>query len=309
MAETGSGSSTLREKITEALDYTTSSNVHIRDLAALEKKISILKACPNISDELLVISDFDYTLTKYFLKSGKRSPTAYCILLGSKLLDEEVNRKDAELNSHYYPLETSSSLSEEEKNEICFEWWAQGNQLIVSTKVNQQLIPEIVKTSGLTLREGASDMMQFISSSGVSCLVFSAGLDYIIKAALKENNLFTSNVKVIANEMVWDDKGTISSMPGPIITSSNKNYNFLSNYPAVAKEFDPKKFVILLGDSPGDSNMANGMPNLQEIVRIGFLNFNVEEKLEKYTNLFDIVFTNDFPLHSLIKLLKLVNTK
>ena len=103
--------------------------------------------------------------------------------------------------------------------------------------------------------------------------------------------------------------GTISSMPGPIITSSNKNYNFLSNYPAVAKEFDPKKFVILLGDSPGDSNMANGMPNLQEIVRIGFLNFNVEEKLEKYTNLFDIVFTNDFPLHSLIKLLKLVNTK
>ena len=102
---------------------------------------------------------------------------------------------------------------------------------------------------------------------------------------------------------------SISHVRITIITSSNKNYNFLSNYPAVAKEFDPKKFVILLGDSPGDSNMANGMPNLQEIVRIGFLNFNVEEKLEKYTNLFDIVFTNDFPLHSLIKLLKLVNTK
>ena len=32
---------------------------------------------------------------------------------------------------------------------------------------------------------GASDMMQFISSSGVSCLVFSAGLDYIIKAVIE----------------------------------------------------------------------------------------------------------------------------
>ncbi|KAI6660560.1 7-methylguanosine phosphate-specific 5'-nucleotidase isoform X1 [Oopsacas minuta] len=303
MAESGTS---LRDKIIEALEYTNNPNVHIRDLDALEKKISILKSSPNLSEDLLVISDFDYTLSKYFLPSGERSPTAYRILLGSKLLSEEVNKRDEELSNHYYPLELSSSINEEEKHKVCSEWWSQGNQLIISTKVNRDLIAKIVETSGLTLREGIGELMHIINSCNVSCLVFSAGLDYIIKVALKENKLLTPNVKVISNEMVWDDEGTISQMQGPVLTSYNKNYNILSNYPDVAKEFDPKKFVILLGDSPGDSNMANGMPNLQETLRIGFLNIKVEEKLENFKTLFDIVFTNDMPLLLFIKLLKLI---
>ena len=308
MAVTETSVSTLKDKLAEALGYGTNPDVHVGDIGGLEKKVSILKSCPTLPQDLLVISDFDYTLSKYFLETGLRSPTAYRILLGSKLISEEFNRRDEELANHYYPLEISSEISEEDRSKLCSEWWSQGNQLILSTKVNQQLMPEIVKMSGLTLRDGVPQMMQLVHSNSISCLVFSAGLDYIIKVALKENKLLTPNVEVIANEMVWDQEGTICDMPGPIITSSNKNYKFLSNYPAVAKEFDPKKYVILLGDSPGDSNMAVGMPNVLETIRIGFLNLKVTEKLEKYKSLFDVVFTNDIPLHLFINFLRLILT-
>ena len=309
MATTEASVFPLREKLAEALQYGTNPDVHVADIGGLEKKVSILKSCPTLPQELLIISDFDYTLSKYFLDTGLRSPTAYRILLGSKLINEEFNRRDEELAAHYYPLEISSEISEEDRAKLCIEWWTEGNQMILSTKVNQQLMPEIVKNSGLTLRDGVPQMMQLVHSNCISCLVFSAGLDYVIKVALSENKLLTPNVEVIANGMVWDQEGTIYDMPGPIITSSNKNFKFLSNYPAVEKEFSPKKYVILLGDSPGDSNMATGMPNVLETLKIGFLNVKVTEKLEKYKSIFDIVFTNDIPLHLFINLLKLILTE
>ena len=308
MASVDASLSTLGKELAEALEYGTNPDVHVADISLLEKKVSTLKSCPTLTQDLLVISDFDYTLSKYFLGTGLRSPTAYCILLGSELISKEFNIRDEELANHYYPLEISSEISEEDRFKICIEWWLQGNELILSTKVNQKLMPEIVKRSGLTLRDGVPQMMQLIHSKCISCLVFSAGLDYVIKVALSENKLLTPNVIVIANEMVWDQEGTIQGMPGPTITSSNKNYKFLSNYPSAEKELNPKKYVILLGDSPGDSNMVVGMPNVLETLRIGFLNLKVEEKLEKYKGLFDVVFTNDIPLHLFINLLRLILT-
>ncbi len=51
--------------------------------------------------------------------------------------------------------------------------------------------------------------------------------------------------------------------------------------------------VILLGDSLGDLHMADGLDNPEGVLKIGFLNANIEERLETYMNLYDIVLMND----------------
>ncbi|XP_059816181.1 cytosolic 5'-nucleotidase 3-like, partial [Hypanus sabinus] len=51
--------------------------------------------------------------------------------------------------------------------------------------------------------------------------------------------------------------------------------------------------VILLGDSLGDLRMSEGVQSLENILRIGFLNNQVDQFLEKYMASFDIVLVND----------------
>lgn len=54
-----------------------------------------------------------------------------------------------------------------------------------------------------------------------------------------------------------------------------------------------KTNIILLGDSIGDLTMADGVPGVQNILKIGFLNDKVEERRERYMDSYDIVLEKD----------------
>lgn len=51
--------------------------------------------------------------------------------------------------------------------------------------------------------------------------------------------------------------------------------------------------IILLGDSQGDLKMADGVANVEHILKIGYLNDRVDELLEKYIDSYDIVLVKD----------------
>ena len=77
----------------------------------------------------------------------------------------------------------------------------------------------------------------------------------------------------------------------PIIHTFNKDEALLQNtcfFPKVEK----RKNIILIGDSLGDVNMAMGFA-YNNIIRIGFLNDQVEENLENFKLAYDIVILGD----------------
>jgi hypothetical protein len=62
-------------------------------------------------------------------------------------------------------------------------------------------------------------------------------------------------------------------------------------------QLEKRHNILLLGDSLGDADMANGLQFAEdEIVRVGFLNTSVNEKLETYLQRFDVVLTDDSSL-------------
>jgi 5'-nucleotidase len=67
-------------------------------------------------------------------------------------------------------------------------------------------------------------------------------------------------------------------------------------------KIEHRKNIILLGDSLGDSNMAQEF-DYNAILKIGFLNMNTEENLEKYKEHYDVILTNDSSTEFILNLL------
>ena len=64
-----------------------------------------------------------------------------------------------------------------------------------------------------------------------------------------------------------------------------------------------RKNVLLLGDSLDDTKMITGF-DYNALIKIGFLNENIEENLEHYKKVYDVVILNDGDMNFINDLLK-----
>lgn len=67
-----------------------------------------------------------------------------------------------------------------------------------------------------------------------------------------------------------------------------------------------RKHVILLGDSLGDAEMADGVEEPSCVLKIGFLHFDVEQNLQRYKDTFDVVLLGDQSADYILELLRSV---
>merc|ERR1712187_817954 len=116
----------------------------------------------------------------------------------------------------------------------------------------------------------------------------SAGLGDVIDEFLQQSLPFalTETTSVVSNRMQFDESGRLVDFSEPLLHMFNKNGTVID-----CRWVDDKTHCLLLGDSVGDLTMADGL-NL-EVLKIGFLNEKVAEKLEQYRGPFDVVVTHD----------------
>ncbi|KPP72958.1 hypothetical protein Z043_107991, partial [Scleropages formosus] len=86
--------------------------------------------------------------------------------------------------------------------------------------------------------------------------------------------------------------GILKGFKGDLIHVYNKHDGALKNSDYF-KQLKDNCNIILLGDSLGDLNMADGVPNVESILKIGYLNDEVDDQLEKYLDSYDIVLVRD----------------
>lgn len=117
---------------------------------------------------------------------------------------------------------------------------------------------------------------------------------------MKEKKLY-DNIHIITNNFEWDEEGNAVSVRKPIIHSMNKDETSIKKYPAYNLIKD-RRNVLLLGDKIGDIGMVNGF-DYGCLIKIGFLNDKVEERLIVYRNFFDIIILNDSSMKYVNRLL------
>ncbi|KAI4885673.1 hypothetical protein NFI96_028254 [Prochilodus magdalenae] len=264
-------------------------SVVMRDRGAVEEIIrNMHRAGPGA---LQVISDFDMTLTR-FAFNGKRCPTSHNILDNSSLISDDCKSKLSDLLAHYYPIKIDSSLSEKEKVPLMVEWWTRAHDLLVQQQIRKDKLAEVVRESDAMLRDGYQVFFNSLKQHSIPLLIFSAGLGDILEEVIKHNGVFHPNVRVFSNYMEFDENGVLRAFKGQLIHTFNKREGALLN-PDQFEQLQDRPNILLLGDSMGDLKMADGVQNVQNILRIGYLNDKVEERREAYVSSYHIVLEKD----------------
>ncbi|XP_029014161.1 cytosolic 5'-nucleotidase 3-like [Betta splendens] len=243
------------------------------------------------SNTVQVISDFDMTLTR-FAYNGKRCPTCHNILDDSKLISEDCKIQLKELLNTYYPIEIDSSRSVEEKLPLMVEWWTKAHELLVQQKIRKDLLAVVVQESEAMLREGYQLFFDHLHEHSIPLLIFSAGIGDILEEVINQAGVFHSNVKVFSNYMDFDESGVLKAFKGELIHIYNKREGALLNT-GHFQELRTRPNVLLMGDSLGDLTMADGVQDMENILKIGFLNDKVEERKQSYLDSYDIVLVKD----------------
>ncbi|XP_015217687.2 cytosolic 5'-nucleotidase 3 isoform X1 [Lepisosteus oculatus] len=251
-----------------------------------------------------VISDFDMTLTR-FAHNGKRCPTCHNIVDNSKLISEDCKKQLKDLLNTYYPIEIDPTRKIEEKFPLMVEWWTKAHNLLTEQKIHKDQLAQVVKESDVMLRDGYKVFFDQLHEHNIPLLIFSAGIGDVLEEIIRQVGVFHPNIKVFSNYMDFDENGVLKAFKGELIHTYNKREGALLNSGHFA-ELGDRRNIILLGDSMGDLTMADGVQNMENILKIGYLNDKVDERKEQYLNSYDIVLEKDETMDVVNAILQLI---
>lgn len=291
---------------------------------------------------MIVIADFDRTISRYRTSRGAPVTTSHGVIENCELLDETYRKKARDLADYYIPKEFDASSSEEERTKVCEEWWSKAHDLLLEYGLTRQQLEDAVRNeTNLELREGCEEMFRMLEKNGVPLLIFSAGLGDVIETFLRtkvfaRTGKIPSNIHIISNRMRfetvdldgWKDDFDTSLLgdvertgkikpsnikidrlvgsEGEIIHSCNKGLTPMRELEAKGV-FKNRTTALLLGDSVGDVHMADwlmGSGYVRDVLKVGFLNHDVEKNLATYEKIYDHVIKNDGDMYFPIALVR-----
>lgn len=279
-----------KRKLIQTIPQLENLSVRIKNPNHVEKVLTNI--IQSGKERLQVISDFDRTISLHVYE-GKPCLTSNSVLEKSRFIHGDLRVKFQELRDLYLPIEHDPKMTKEEKIPFMIEWWTKTFELICESQITRDNLIEIVRNSTTHLKEGCKWLFNTLEHCDIPLLIFSAGLGDIIQEWICQQCGSYKNIKIVSNFMSFDCKtNRINGFQGNMIHIFNKNEGVLldTDY---EKMIENRQNVILLGDSVGDVDMAAGIPNLQNILKIGFLNEHPEELLARYMDIYDIVLVND----------------
>ncbi|GIY34325.1 hypothetical protein CDAR_579312 [Caerostris darwini] len=287
-------------RIIYTMDAFKKSCVHIKNHDYVEEIVSQL--IKGGASKLQIISDFDHTLSRVH-KNGEQCSTSYGILESSPLITEEYKNQTMTLFKHYHPIEVDPHLTKAEKIPYMIEWYSKSINLMPSSGISKECVPEMVANSNVCLRDRSDVLFESLHKHNVPFLIFSAGVGDILEEVLQQNKLMYPNIKIIANFMNFNEKNKLIGFKNDLIHTFNKNQSSVENSDYFG-HVKSRNNIILLGDSLGDLDMAAGVQDVNTMLKIGFLNFKIDESLPKYMDAYDIVLSDDQTMDVIVELLQ-----
>lgn len=242
----------------------------------------------------------EYGLIYHMIASEKEEGMTTYSLLQYGTLSEDYKRKTNEYHDHYVKIEFDPHVDHETKFDHMVEWWRKSNQALVDERATLKDIVDSVYASNIKFRENSDYFFKTCDSSNIPILVFSAGISQVIEDLFHAKSCLHDNIHIISNDLIINDKQIIVGLSDPVIHSLNKGERsrdlLKEKESTFYKQNRHRRCILLLGDTIGDTHMSDGFTDIDVVLKIGFLNSNVDVLYEKYKSVFDVLITNDGPM-------------
>lgn len=271
--------------------------VRVRDRSLVKRKLTDLLKGGN--DQLAVISDFDFTLTRSVDAFGEPCLGSHAVLnhlLYS--LHPECEDEICATNAKYLAIEYNPNISKSEKVPYMIEWWTKAHENYISFGIRRDDIAQFVADAKIELRDGAYDLVKHLASSSIPLLLFSAGVGNVIEVFLRQRlGDIPDNIHIISNMLLFNEQGVVNGCSEPLIHVFCKDASVIPKDAPFYNDIAHRGNILLLGDSLGDLHMDVGVAHRGTVLKIGYLNSQVDGLLTSYLNGFDIVLVEDQTMH------------
>jgi HAD superfamily hydrolase (TIGR01544 family) len=241
-------------------------------------------------DTFHVLSDFDRTITKGFV-DGQRSPTAISQFRNGGYLTADYAPRAFAYYDIYHPIEIDPNISREEKSAKMDEWWNLHFDLLVECGLTKAVIEEVSSKRTLQFRDAALTFLDFLHDKKIPLVIMSAAPGDLIVEYLRQEGRLTDNIDIISNLFIFDEIGKVTGVKKPIIHTLNKYEVVVREFP-IFETIKNRKNVVLLGDGLDDVGMIDGF-DYDNLIKVGFLNENVEENMEAFKKTYDVIILGD----------------
>ena len=267
---------------------------------------------------LLIVSDFDFTLTKRFeinKKTNKREQLLsgfwfydICPLLPSSFLKAVQDIKDKYTKYEddlSLPLKTRSDMTEKLFTEVLD--LLIGLKSIKKKKFLEETIEETMKLKPFYYRNGVNKYLDILRENNIPEIFISGGITEAITTTLKMLNekVNLDNIKVISNEFIYDENEIAIDYVKPIVFTFNKSEKVDKKIKSFfSLEELKEKDILFTGDHINDIDAIKGI-ECRNKLSIAFDN-NVTDKNmnEEYLKKYDAVVCNDGDFNFVVDTLK-----
>lgn len=257
-----------------------------------------LKDINNIDEkDVYILTDFDGTITK------SNSDSSWSSIFKNPKVTKEFKDECISIYTYYHKYEIDDSLDINKKINIMNEWYQKNIQTLKDFNITKDIIDYAVNnTNIMDFRDGAKEFLETMYKKNIPVIVISAGVGNIIENFLIKNNCNYSNIHICSNFLEYKNNLITSIRDNNLIHPLNKDEVSLPI--SLQNIIKDKKNTILLGDNITDINMSTLNKNL---FKIGFLDEQIEERIQTFKDNYDIVCTNNTSYNELKDIIDLFN--
>jgi HAD superfamily hydrolase (TIGR01544 family) len=238
-------------------------------------------------ENIVVVSDFDYTLNKYVPSDDLNLRSTTFGVLESVEKCRPFLPEFNELVKKYSPL-GKGDYSLEEETEAMSAWTLKVGELLVKAGIDQEDISQAANSMYLQLREGTRELIDYSKQKNLPFFILSGGLGQVMEGFFERFKIDPAPY-VIANYFDMAH-GMITGYRGDIIHTYNKNA-IISNHPEFSKiKAQPDLKYVLIGDMIGDAYMLDKIGiQEQDILKIAVLYEKTRKNINAYEKCFDVI--------------------
>ncbi|MFZ5392088.1 MAG: hypothetical protein ACOZAR_02730 [Patescibacteria group bacterium] len=251
-------------------------------------------------NDLLVLADFDRTLTKAFDSAGKKVSPGRSIR-SMKFFKGNISEKLEDEYAKFKFFAADEDLERKKKVERLSDCFRKQKKIMVEAGFDKETLKELVDDNDIEFRDGFGDFLEYLSINNISLVIVSAAWGDLIKLYLEKKGYLSDKLFVVSNFFIFDKHGAAVGIQDLVVHMMNKaevRYDSFDFY----DEIKDRKNILLLGDTLDDAQMADSL-DFENIIRIGFLNEDVEKNLASYKEIFDLVLSVDLDMSEINKLL------